>query len=253
MRIGIFFDYRSSKRREARACGGGVDLRLGNVWGDREPEALVWWWIGGNRCCNRLEVGLVDGRGRGRVLFHDFPTYIARAWWRWDGGRFYFVSADDRFSCALTDCASTSQPIQIFAIDGAGRSFVDVTRTRPDLIADDAAGQWEAYRHEIVSKEYRHGNRAGYEPLGLLLPWCADDHGSRSRGAAQALRRDPRPAHRRRDHSCGPSRVVLSQREHGHDRLRRRLGRRRRRRPHPCHFDQLSIVIRRLPERSADG
>jgi hypothetical protein len=138
-------------------------LSLRNVWGSADPEALVELWTGGNRCCLRLQVGLVDDRGRGRVLAHDFPTYSG-AHGQWHDGRFHFVSADARFDCAFTACAGESQPIRIFAIDKAGRRFVDVTRSRPDLIRADAAAHW------------RWIERGSYYPAGELAPWCADQY-----------------------------------------------------------------------------
>jgi Protein of unknown function (DUF4232) len=149
-------------------------LTLRNVWADRHPEALVDLWTGGNRCCDELLVGLNRPGGGGRTLVHDFSTF------GWGGERgdvgFEFVTGDDRFSCGFTDCASASRPIQILAIDDAGRRFVDVTRTRPDLIAADAAAQWKAYRQEITGNEYTTRKRIGYDPIGILAPWCADEY-----------------------------------------------------------------------------
>jgi hypothetical protein len=151
-------------RADARARLGDVrDLSLRNVWGSAQPEALVELWTGGNRCCVRLDVGVVDGQGHGRVLIHEFPTYTG-AKGEWHDRRFDFVSADARFDCAFTACAGESQPIRIFAIDRAGRRFVDVTRSRPDLIRMDAAEHWQWVKH---------GSRY---PVGELAPWCADQY-----------------------------------------------------------------------------
>jgi hypothetical protein len=143
--------------------GAVQGLSLRNVWGSADPEALVELWTGGNRCCLRLQVGLVDDRDRGRVLVQDFPTY-AGGRGQWHSGRFDFVSADRRFDCAFTFCADESQPIRILAIDKVGTRFVDVTRSRPDLIRTDAAEHW------------RWIKRGSEYPVGELAPWCADEY-----------------------------------------------------------------------------
>ena len=152
----------------------GVALTLRNVWGNGDPEALVEIQTGGQICCAKIGVARVGGGQGGRVIFHDFGN-------GWGGSRhegtFDFVSSDTGFFCYFSDCASSSDgPIQIFAIDRAGSRFLDVTRSRPDLIAADAARQWQAYRHEIVGKEYWRYKHPGYDPLGVLAPWCADQY-----------------------------------------------------------------------------
>jgi hypothetical protein len=136
-------------------------LSLRNVWGSAEPETLVDLWTGGNHCCLQRRVGLVDDRARARVLAHDFPFGDRGQWHR---GTFDFVSTDYRFYCAFTACAGASQPLRIFAIDKAGRRFIDVTRSRPDLIRVDAAGHW------------RWINGGPRYPAGEVAPWCADKY-----------------------------------------------------------------------------
>jgi hypothetical protein len=166
--------------RSIRTVSGiqGVRLKLRNVWGSAEPEALVSMWECGNRCGVQLAVALTD-RGRGRVLWHDFGG----AWpgdTAWSGqerlGRFYFVSRDQRFFCTFSDCASSTTPIQVFSVDAGGRRMIDVTRTRRDLIAADAAGLLAGFRDEVRRAQYATKSRAGYDPLGVLAPWCADEY-----------------------------------------------------------------------------
>ena len=152
---------------------GGVKLTLRNVWGDSDPEAIVQILSGGQSpCCTRIGVAVVDGAG-GRVVLQDVGGWRGE----WHDGTFYFVSDDERFFCVFSDCASSSGgPIQIFVIDPAGRRFVDVTRSRPDLIAADAAERWWYDRQMIVHKDYSTVSRRGYAPLGLLAAWCGDQY-----------------------------------------------------------------------------
>jgi hypothetical protein len=147
-----------------------VSLTLRNVWGDRQPEALVDVDTGGQICCVNLTVGLTgSGTGAARVLMQGgFPF----GGWdgQWHRGTFDFVSTDYRFFCAFTSCAGTPTPIQIFAIDPAGVRFVDVTRSRPDLIKTDALSLWQEY---LRGK----GPPDKFDAvLGVLAPWCADQY-----------------------------------------------------------------------------
>ena len=147
----------------------GFALTLRNVWGNVEPEALVTLWTGGNRCCDLLEVGLFASRDRGRVLFQSFPLQTGVPEGNWYDGRFDFYSEDLRFICRFTVCADSSAPIQIFAINKEGTKFVDVTRSRPDLVRSDAAGQWQEYLRV-------RGKPNTGVPVGPLAPWCADEY-----------------------------------------------------------------------------
>jgi hypothetical protein len=149
-----------------------LNLRLRNVWGGSEPEALVDVASCGNRCGVQLDVGLVGLGETGRVLFHDFNGGWPgpRAWrGQWHDGRFEFVSLDQRFFCSFSNCADSGVPVQVFALAHSGRRFVDVTRSRPDLIEANAAGFWTEY---LRGRERTPVAQA--EAMGLLAPWCAD-------------------------------------------------------------------------------
>lgn len=159
---------------DSRLRGGEITLALTlrNVWGDAEREALVDISSCGNRCSDSLHVGLVDGPAAGRVLLHGFGAFWPAPRTAWHvqrhDGRFYFISRDQRFFCFFTDCASSTAPIQIFAIDESGRGFADVTRSRPDLIAADARRLWADY--------LRQRGSTAYNDLGVIAPWCADQY-----------------------------------------------------------------------------
>ena len=157
-----------------------LELTLRDVWGSAGPQAVVRASSCGNRCGELIVVGLIGSGEHGRVLLHDFGGGLPGPDSAWVGqrrdGTFYFVSRDQRFFCVLTDCASSTTPIRVFTIDKSGHRFVDVSRTRPDLITADAMALFAQYRREIRSKEYRTKNRAGYDPMGVLGPWCAAEY-----------------------------------------------------------------------------
>ena len=147
-----------------------VTLTLRNVWGDSEPEALIDINTGGNTCCVDLAVGLTGGgTRRGRLLMKG--GFAFGGWnGQWHDGTFDFISTDYRFYCAFTSCAGTPTPIQIFAIDAKGDRFVNVTRSRPDLIKADALSLWQIYLRG-------NGPPDGFDAaLGVLAPWCADQY-----------------------------------------------------------------------------
>lgn len=154
-------------------------LTLRTVWGSAEPEALVRTSSCGNRCGEQLAVALVSSPN-GRLLLHGFDGGWPGPDSAWQGQRrgatFYFISRDQRFFCDFTDCASSTTPVQIFVIDRLGHRFVDVTRTRGDLVTHDAAGLFAEYQREIRSKQYSTKSRPGYDPMGVLAPWCADEY-----------------------------------------------------------------------------
>jgi hypothetical protein len=164
---------------------GAPSLKLQNVWGGPDPEALATFETGGNRCCDELNVGPVGG---GSVVSYDLPnTGVVGSWYR---GTFDFFTADFNFDCTFTDCASESEPLKVIAIDMAGRRFVDVTRSRLDLVAEDATFLRRQYQRDAAHKGYRsaaHPNRA-YDAVGTLAPWCADEYRlGRERACARGL------------------------------------------------------------------
>ena len=157
------------RRSRAPTSGSVTGLRMRNVWGDRAPEALVTIWTGGNACCTQIRVALVRAGAGGRVAVREFPFN-----WRVDRhhGRYDFVTSDHRFRCAFTACAGSSKPVQVFTIDRSGKRFVDVTRSRRDLVAASAARHWKAYVDGRAPDPY-YGASGSY---GVLAPWCAEQH-----------------------------------------------------------------------------
>jgi hypothetical protein len=153
---------------------GSASLTLRNVWGNAEPEVLVNVASCGNRCGDELYVAVERGRDW-RIVEHDFGGF-------WSGpvawtlekhrGQFEFLTYDNRFFCFFASCAGTSEPPRVFKLDRGGHTFVDITRTRPDLARADAAAQWREYLSE--RRRGRHGY--GYVLYGMLAPWCADEY-----------------------------------------------------------------------------
>lgn len=152
-----------------------LNLTLRNVWGSRDPEALVHIASCGNRCGVQLYVALSEDGGRSHFLLHDFGAFWSgpdAAWYgQWRRGRFYFLSYDQRFFCTFTACAGSFVPPQVFAIDTSGRGFVDVTRSRPDVVAANARYAWRQYlsgRGKTPTDWLAVG--------GVIAPWCADQY-----------------------------------------------------------------------------
>ncbi len=146
-------------------------LALRNVWGDDLAEPVVNIYTGGAHCCFESLIVLVDGAHPGRLVGHDWSNSGYRGQLR--GGTFEFVTADNRFAYAFSSFAASGLPVQVWAIDPAGR-FADVTSTRPDLVRVDTARFWGAYRS---------GRRSSAGALGVLAAWCADEY---RLGASQA-------------------------------------------------------------------
>ncbi len=112
-------------------------------------------------------------------ITHDWGTagYVGKR----IGGRYHFVSSDNRFWYALGECSVCSTlPLQVWMIEG-GR-LVNVTRTVPGMIRSSARSDWAGfiqYRHD----RYDRG-------LGSLAAWCADEY-NLGRGAhCQSVLRD---------------------------------------------------------------
>jgi hypothetical protein len=140
-------------------------LKLQNVAGGPLDEVVVDSYSGGAHCCFLSNVVLVDGPHAGRMLFRDWgdPGYRGEL----HNGVFDFVSADDRFAYAFTSFAGSGLPVQVWAIDAAGR-FANVTSTRLDLVRADAKQFWTSY----VSG--RGGTEA--DVRGVVAAWCADEY-----------------------------------------------------------------------------
>jgi hypothetical protein len=147
---------------EGHVAGGSFALTLRNMWGSREPEALVTMWTGYAHCCFQIEVGLIDDDGKGQVLFHHFGNVPWQG--QWHQGRYEFVTGDDRFAYVFDCFACSAFPMQVFAIGTLGHALVDVTRTRPDLVRANAARWWKVW--------VKHRPQA----LGFLGAWCADEY-----------------------------------------------------------------------------
>ena len=149
------------------ALPGALTLKLQNVWGGDDPEALAAFTT---ECCYELNVGIVGAAHGSRVVTYGFSRRSGPFGGR-HHGTFVFSTYDDRFFCVFSDCASAAEPMKLVTIDKAGRSFVDVTRSRLDLVARDAASLWAEYRNEAAA-----GHRRTYDVVGVLAPWCADEY-----------------------------------------------------------------------------
>jgi hypothetical protein len=145
--------------------GSHHDLSLQNVYDGPLREPVVSVFTGGAHCCFETLIALVDGPHRGRLIDKNWgdPGYEGRL----HDGQYEFITNDDRFAYKFTSFAASGMPAQVWTIDPSGK-LVDITKTRLDLVRDDAKQWWSAY----VS--YR--GRADGDIRGVLAAWCADEY-----------------------------------------------------------------------------
>jgi hypothetical protein len=148
------FDHELAPRGSDVAPG----LALADVWGNQDREAIVDLAQCGNRCWHTAVVVIAT---TGRVVTRQMGLQS----WTLDGRA--FMTRDSRLFCNFSDCASSVTPIQVLQLDTAGKGFRDVSRNWPSVLTADARQLWSDYLQERSSKVY--------EPLGTLVPYCADE------------------------------------------------------------------------------
>jgi hypothetical protein len=134
---------------------------FGDVTGHRS-SVVVGLYTGGNTCCAQTFVGLL-GRNP-HWIEHTFGFFGDGG--RRIHGRYYFVSIDYRFYCALASCAGSTEPIRAWAIR-RGR-FEVATRSLRGLVRSQVQG----FNGELL-RERRERHQA---PQGTLAAWCADQY-----------------------------------------------------------------------------
>ena len=155
----------------------GVTLTLRNVWGDSDPEAIVQIRPAARAtCCAHVGVALVGAAGS-RVVFRNFDN---------GAGTENGMTAASSSSRHDDDASSASSPTAPVHPAGRSRSsrlnasatgFVDVTRSRPDLIAADAANSGRATDTRSCTRSIRgRTTQVGSAPMGVLAPWCGDEY-----------------------------------------------------------------------------
>jgi len=137
-------------------------LAFRNVGEHGTPAVVVDLWLGGAHCCEETFMALLGSP----------PAWIVRDWGnpgyrgRRIGGRYYFVSGDDRFSYAFAAYAFSWFPPQIWTI--RDERLVNVTKALPALVAANARRAWRRYLGARSDPAQAHG-------LGALAGWCADE------------------------------------------------------------------------------
>jgi len=135
-----------------------------NLTGSGSPAVVIDLYLGGAHCCVQSFIALTGAK----------PTWIAHDWKNPGyhgeelGGRYYFVSGDNRFDYAFTAYAFSWAPAQVWAI--RHERLVDVTRSVPSLVAADARRAWKTY----LGKWGRRDRE--FRGVGALAGWCADEY-----------------------------------------------------------------------------
>jgi subtilisin-like proprotein convertase family protein len=144
-------------------------LRVRDLDGDREPEVVADFYLGGPHCCWYTDVYRYVRR------LHAYRPTIG-FWGDLEpkvvdldrDGRPEFKTGDDRFAYVFTSFASSAFPIRILRFDH-GR-FRDVTRRFPRLVRRDAAALYRSYLKE------RRRPKEVRSVAGLLAAWLADQY-----------------------------------------------------------------------------
>jgi subtilisin-like proprotein convertase family protein len=163
------FDSPPRRIRRASPSTQPAGLRVRDLDGDREPEVLVDFYLGGPHCCWYTDVYRYVRRlhtYRPTVGFWGdlHPTLVDL-----DGdGRLEFKTGDDRFAYVFTSFAGSAFPIRILRFDH-GR-FRDVARRFPRLVRRDAAGLYRSYLEE------RRRPKEVRSVAGILAAWLADEY-----------------------------------------------------------------------------
>ena len=161
----------SPPRRHARADRSTqpTSLRVRDLDGDREPEVLADFYLGGPHCCWYTDVYRYVrrlGTYRPTVGFWgDLDPKLVDL----DGdGTPEFETGDDRFAYVFTSFAGSAFPLRILRFDH-GR-FRDVTRRFPRLVRRDAASLYRSYLEE------RRRPKVVRSVAGILAAWLADEY-----------------------------------------------------------------------------
>jgi hypothetical protein len=141
-----------------------AELLVRDLDADGEPEVVLDLFTGGAHCCTESRI----------YRYAPGPRTYRRSLQGWGNagyrstdldrdGRPELQSADDRFSYLFTSYAGSFRPIQIWHFE-RGR-LLDVTRSFPGAVADDATAQWREYKRLRAQRS---------DVRGVLAAWLAD-------------------------------------------------------------------------------
>jgi len=155
-------------------CGfwpGGIgrtpSVSVSDLDGDGEPEVIVQLYSGGAHCCTFAEIySFAAATGTYANFEQNFGSggyTMADA----NGDRLPELEAKDpRFDEAFTAHAASTEPLVI--LDWRGGKLVDVTRSYPFLIKQDASYQLRLYKHERRHRDF--------DVRGILASYVADEY-----------------------------------------------------------------------------
>lgn len=129
------------------------------------PDVVLSLYSGGAHCCFIDQVYAPNGSTYVKSEY-DFGDPGARVTTLPGASTPVFLSADDAFAYAFTDYAASGLPIKILAF--TDNHFVDVTRSYPTLITNDAKRWWSAFESQR-STHYA-------DSVGLFAAWAADEY-----------------------------------------------------------------------------
>jgi hypothetical protein len=150
-----------------------------------EPNVVLNIYSGGAHCCTIAQVFSYDAASGGYAeTEHDFADPSFRLEQLGPGGDFRFVTADARFEYQFTSFAESGVPLQIDGL--ANGAFVDVTRSYPKLISQNARMWWRLF---VTHRSHDAG-------VGPISAWAADEENlGRAGFVERTLQRQLRAGH----------------------------------------------------------
>jgi hypothetical protein len=143
-------------------------LRLLDLNGDQEPEALVDLYTGGAHCCTYTQLYRFDPATNGyRRVKQPWGDYGYTLVDLENDGIWEFRSADWRFAAAFTAYAASGAPLQIWRFTGARMS--NVTKSYRSLVKSDLKNWLRLY------KRWRDDDDTP-EVRGFLAAYAADKY-----------------------------------------------------------------------------
>lgn len=142
-------------------------LKVLDLDGDREPEVVLDLFSGGAHCCGFSQIYRYDAAANQYAPTIHFWGHTDRSFLEdLDGdGLPEFLSSDARFAYRFSSFAGSGMPLQVWQYRQG--SLIDVTRSFPDRVYDNAYFYWQAY---VTARS------EGGEVKGLLAAYLANKY-----------------------------------------------------------------------------
>lgn len=146
--------------------GKGSSVHIADLEHNGQPDVVLDLYTGGAHCCTVEQIFSFDSGTMTYVKTErDFGDPLVSIVDIAHNGRYELLTADDSFAYEFSDFAASGLPVEILTF--SARTFVNVTRQYPKVIARDAA-RW--------LKAFKGMAKYGYQDTtGLIAAWAADE------------------------------------------------------------------------------